>query len=242
MSFVQEIVTQPGMNLLTTSANTQGTQAFYPSLVQSFLVIFLSEIADKTFILVLIYSLKLHWLPLIITSMLAMAFMNILAIVGGYAIILLVPKWLIDWIGFACFLSFGIFSIYEGIKMESVSLHEEYQEEKEEHEKNEQLLPNEEQNKDKEKSMWVLCAELFGLLCVSELGDRSEISTVTIAAVYHLYAVLIGTMLAYFVCIIIATFLGLFIGKFLTEKMMTTIGGIVFICFAIQILIIKMIG
>ena len=242
MSFVQEIVTQPGMNLLTTSANTQGTQAFYPSLVQSFLVIFLSEIADKTFILVLIYSLKLHWLPLIITSMLAMAFMNILAIVGGYAIILLVPKWLIDWIGFACFLSFGIFSIYEGIKMESVSLHEEYQEEKEEQENKEQLIPNEEQNKDKEKSMWVLCAELFGLLCVSELGDRSEISTVTIAAVYNLYAVLIGTMLAYFVCIIIATFLGLFIGKFLTEKMMTIIGGIVFICFAIQILIIKMIG
>ena len=243
MSFVQEIITQPGMNLITTSTNSHATQAFYPSLIQSFLVIFLSEIADKTFILVLIYSLKLHWLPLIITSMLAMALMNILAIVGGAAIVLIVPKWLIDWIGFACFLSFGIFSIYEGIKMESVSLHEEYEEEKEEHEKNEQLIPNEEQNKDnKEKSMWVLCAELFGLLCVSELGDRSEISTVTIAAVYNLYAVLIGTMIAYFVCIIIATFLGLFIGKFLTEKMMTIIGGVVFICFAIQILIIKMIG
>ena len=243
MSFVQEIITQPGINLITTSANTQATQAFYPSLIQSFLVIFLSEIADKTFILVLIYSLKLHWLPLIITSMLSMSFMNILAIVGGYAIILLIPKWLIDWIGFACFLSFGIFSIYEGIKMESVSLHKEYEEQKEEQEKNEQLIPNEEENKNKkEKSMWVLCLELFGLLCVSELGDRSEISTVTIAAVYNLYAVLIGTMLAYFVCIIIATFLGLFIGKFLTEKMMTIIGGIVFICFAIQILIIKMIG
>ena len=243
MSFVQEIITQPGINLITTSANTHVTQAFYPSLIQSFLVIFLSEIADKTFILVLIYSLKLHWLPLIITSMLSMSFMNILAIVGGYAIILLVPKWLIDWIGFACFLSFGIFSIYEGIKMESVSLHKEYEEQKEEQEKNEQLIPNEEENKNKkEKSMWVLCLELFGLLCVSELGDRSEISTVTIAAVYNLYAVLIGTMLAYFVCIIIATFLGLFIGKFLTEKMMTIIGGIVFICFAIQILIIKMIG
>ena len=87
--------------------------------------------------------------------------------------------------------------------------------------------------------MWALCAELFGFLCLSELGDKSEISTVTIAAVYNLYAVLIGTMVAYFACILIATFLGLVIGKFLTEKRMTIIGGILFICFAIQILIIK---
>ena len=90
--------------------------------------------------------------------------------------------------------------------------------------------------------MWVLCVELFGFLCLSELGDKSEISTVTIAAVYNLYAVLIGTMVAYFLTIIIATFLGLVIGKFLTEKMMTIIGGILFICFAIQILIIKIFG
>ena len=91
-----------------------------------------------------------------------------------------------------------------------------------------------------EKNTWQLCLELFWFLCLSELGDKSEISTVTIAAVYNLYAVLIGTNLAYFACIIIATFLGLFIGKFLTEKMMTIIGGILFICFAIQILVIKL--
>ena len=35
-----------------------------------------------------------------------------------------------------------------------------------------------------------LCGELFGFLCLSELGDKSQISTVTIAAVYNLYAVL----------------------------------------------------
>ena len=52
--------------------NIEPTQAFYPSLVQSFLVIFLSEIADRTFILVLIYSLKMHWLPLVLTSLFAM--------------------------------------------------------------------------------------------------------------------------------------------------------------------------
>ena len=245
MYFVQEITTKPGFKPIIENQYFEVTQAFYPSLIQSFLVIFLSEIADRTFILVLIYSLKMHWLPLIITSMLAMAFMNLLAIVAGYTVILLIPRSLIDWIGFGCFLAFGIFSVYEGITMESKTIHEEYQEEMTEQGKNYQLANDEENNNNEannEKSMWALCAELFGFLCLSELGDKSEISTVTIAAVYNLYAVLIGTMVAYFACILIATFLGLVIGKFLTEKMMTIIGGILFICFAIQIFIIKIFG
>ena len=57
------VVTSSSQNPLL---NIEPTQAFYPSLVQSFLVIFLSEIADRTFILVLIYSLKMHWIPLIL--------------------------------------------------------------------------------------------------------------------------------------------------------------------------------
>ena len=251
MSFVQELVTQPGANPIIGNKHFGPTQAFYPSLAQSFLIIFLSEIADRTFIIVLIYSLKLHWLPLIITSMLSMALMNILAIVAGYTVILLIPRNLIDWLGFICFLCFGVFCVWEGINMESRSVKEEYEEEKEEHEKKEQekreqliINQNEDEIADKdkgEKNMWMLCVEVFWLLCISELGDKSEISTVTIAAVYNLYAVLIGTMLAYFATILIATFLGLFIGKFLTEKMMTIIGGVLFIFFAIQILIIKLI-
>ena len=129
--------------------------------------------------------------------------------------------------------------------MESKTIHDEYQEEMTEQGKDYQLANDEENHnieEKKDKSMWILCVELFGFLCLSELGDKSEISTVTIAAVYNLYAVLIGTMVAYFLTIIIATFLGLMIGKYLTEKMMTIIGGILFICFVIKILIIKMFG
>ena len=152
------------------------TQLFYPSLVQSFLVIFLSEIADRTFILVLIYSLKMHWIPLILTSLFAMYFMNLLAIVAGYTVILLIPRSLIDWIGFATFLAFGIYCVYEGLHMESKSVQEEYEEEIQRTESNYNSLVNEEDRKTNKDSTWKLCLELFGFLCLSEFGDKSECS------------------------------------------------------------------
>ena len=226
---------QPGL-----VPHTEETQLFYPSLVQSFLVIFLSEIADRTFILVLIYSLKMHWIPLILTSLFAMYFMNLLAIVAGYTVILLIPRSLIDWIGFATFLAFGIFCVYEGVNMESKSVQEEYEEEIQRTESNYNSLVNEEDRKTNKESTWKLAIELFTFLCLSEFGDKSEITTVTIAAVYNIYAVLIGTMLAYFCDIAIAAFLGHWVGKYLTEKMMSIIGGVLFIGFAIQILIIRL--
>jgi putative Ca2+/H+ antiporter (TMEM165/GDT1 family) len=239
MSFVQQVNVQNAPEP-TTYSHIEGNQLFYPSLIQSFLIIFLSEIADRTFILVLIYSLKMHWVPLILTSLFAMYFMNLLAIVAGYTVILLVPRSLIDWIGFFCFLLFGIFCVYEGLNMESKSVTEEYEEEIQRTESNYLLVSDENKDQNNKESTWKLCLELFGFLCLSEFGDKSELSTVTIAAVYNIYGVLIGTMLAYFCAIAIAAFLGHWAGKFLTEKMMNIIGGILFIGFAIQILIIKL--
>ena len=239
MSFVQQVNVQNAPEP-TTYSHIEGNQLFYPSLIQSFLIIFLSEIADRTFILVLIYSLKMHWVPLIITSLFAMYFMNLLAIVAGYTVILLVPRSLIDWIGFFCFLLFGIFCVYEGLNMESKSVTEEYEEEIQRTESNYLLVSDENKEQNNKESTWKLCLELFGFLCLSEFGDKSELSTVTIAAVYNIYGVLIGTMLAYFCAIAIAAFLGHWAGKFLTEKMMNIIGGILFIGFAVQILIIKL--
>ena len=234
MSAVEQVTIPSGM------PHVEETQLFYPSLVQSFLVIFLSEIADRTFILVLIYSLKMHWVPLILTSLFAMYFMNLLAIVAGYTVILLIPRSVIDWIGFATFLAFGVYCVYEGVNMESKSVQEEYEEEIQRTESNYNSLVNEEDRKNNKESTWKLCLELFGFLCLSEFGDKSEITTVTIAAVYNIYAVLIGTMLAYFCDIAIAAFLGHWVGKYLTEKMMSIIGGLLFIGFAIQILIIRL--
>ena len=73
---------------------------FIPSVGKSFVIIFLSEIADRTFILILMYSTKLSWFPILVSSLLSMGMMNILAISVGYLIPMLLVKDIIDWIGF----------------------------------------------------------------------------------------------------------------------------------------------
>ena len=65
-------------------------------------------------------------------------------------------------------------------------------------------------------------------------------ATIAIAALYDFYGVLCGTMLAYACTIMIAIFVGHIVSKFLSEKQMGLIGGIVFLLFALQILLYKL--
>ena len=221
------------------------TVGFLPSVIQSFGIIFVSEIADRTFILVLIYASKLNWLPLLITGLLAMGLMNILAIGIGYLVPLILVKGIIDWIGFGCFLLFGIFSIYDYFTKESKKLHEVLLEEQEEQSNSYKSFTDSEFNIqpiNQNRNTFAICCELFGFLCASELGDKSEITTIAIAAIYDLYGVLIGTMLAYFSTIVLAACLGHILSKYLSEKTMNLIGGIIFLFFAFQILYTKIMG
>ena len=212
------------------------SESFIKSVSQSFTIIFLSELADKTFILVLIYASKLSWFPLLFTSLLSMALMNILAISIGYLVPLILVKGIIDWIGFFCFLIFGIVSINESLNMEATTVHDEMIKQKEEDEKNYQKLPD---NDEENKGILSVCLELFWLLCISEIGDKSEITTIAITAMFNFYGVLCGTMFAYFCTIIIATFLGNILSHYISEKQMNIIGGVIFLLFALEILINK---
>lgn len=217
---------------------------FLPSLGQSFIIIFLSEIADRTFILILIYSTKLSWLPILLTSILSLGIMNIIAISIGFLIPLLLVKGIVDWIGFACFLAFGIFSIYDSCYKDSTTVSEEFEKAKNEEETGYKALADNEEGKQpekkEEKGTFGKCLELFWFLAISEIGDKSEITTIAIAALYDFMGVLVGTMLAYTCTILIAIFVGHILSKFITEKQMGLIGGIFFLLFALEILLVKL--
>ena len=226
---------------------------FWPSFCQSLAIIFVSEIADRTFILEVVYFPKIGAVPLLVTATIAMGLMDAIAISIGYLLPLILLREIVDWIGFAAFTLFGIFSFYDYFTMEKVSLAQEIEQETKEKDKpsyvalsdNETGITsqnNQQGGEDDTSDPGLIrkCAELFGFLCLSEIGDKSEIVTISIAALYDLLGVIAGTMLAYTVTCCIAIFLGSALGHCISEKQMCLVGGICFLFFAIQILLGKL--
>lgn len=224
---------------------------FWPSFWQSFTIIFVSEIADNTFVLDLIYAPKLGAVPLLITSLLALGLMNIVSIAIGYLLPMLLLRDIVDWIGFAAFILFGVLSIYDYITMKDETVNQKIERKNREKETqyvqiedNETAMasqenPNSNNNEEEDPSLMRKCVELFGLLCISEIGDRSQIVTISIAALYDVLGVVAGTMLAYTATICVAIFIGKVLGHCISEKQMCLVGGIVFFFFAVEILLSK---
>ena len=189
------------------------------------------------------------WIPLLLVSLGSMFLMNVLAILIGNMVPLLLVRGIVDWIGFFCFLGFGILNLYDGCNKESKTVVEEYNEEMSENAHHysrlrggeyDEMVQEENGKPVKYKSLAGLCGELFTSLLVSELGDKSEIATITIAALYNVYGVLIGTTVAYLLTILIGAFIGHVVGQYITEKTMCIIGGLLFLGFALEILITKL--
>ena len=78
---------------------------FYSSIIDSFLMILIAELGDKTFIMLFILQLKTNKASIFYSSLFAELFMNICAIGVGYMIDLFLYKNYIDYLGI-CF-SFG---------------------------------------------------------------------------------------------------------------------------------------
>jgi len=77
----------------------------------------------------------------------------------------------------------------------------------------------------------------FTLIFVAELGDKTQIASGLFAARYNPLLVLIGIMISLTLLSIMAIYLGSFISTKVNEKILSKIGGIVFILIGIVFLV-----
>ena len=75
------------------------------------------------------------------------------------------------------------------------------------------------------------------MLCLSDFGDKSQIAVITMAAIYDLYGVLIGSTLALLGTVTIAVLFGAWICDKISPKILLFIGGTLFLIFGFEILI-----
>ena len=92
---------------------------------ESFLLILIAELGDKTFIMLIILQLKTNCITVFTSSLLAELLMNFLAIALGYSIDFLLYKNLIDYIGILIAFIYGFYLLGGSFREENISFSKE---------------------------------------------------------------------------------------------------------------------
>ncbi|KAI2809145.1 hypothetical protein BLOT_000290 [Blomia tropicalis] len=229
---------------------------FIHGFIASFSVIIVSELGDKTFFIAAIMAMRHPRFTVFLAAMFAIFVMNTLAVILGMATTV-VPHFITHYGSIILFAIFGVKMLYEGYKMTD----EEGKEEMEEVQKS--ITKKESNNADYESLMSaedpetgiiktsaklplstrirrrlmayvsLVFIETFTMTFLAEWGDRSQISTIILAAREDVIGVGIGALCGHFICTGIAVLGGRIIAQMISVRTVTLIGGVVFIFFSL---------
>lgn len=73
----------------------------------------------------------------------------------------------------------------------------------------------------------------FTLTALAEWGDRSQITTILLSSYYYPPPVFFGSIIGHFVCTGLACYAGKYLSKFISPRMVTLSGGVLFLAFAL---------
>ena len=189
----------------------------------SLLLITVSEIGDKTFFISAILAMRHSRRVVFAGAIAALALMTIISVLMGRAVSLL-PKTYVEWAEILLFLAFGLKLLYDASKMPTQPI-----EGCEEAEK----AVNEAETKLKRRGMWTLLAQAFGMTFLAEWGDRTQFTTIALAAANNPIGVTAGAILGHAICAAIAVQCGRYVCSRLSERTITRVGGGLFVLFAL---------
>jgi putative Ca2+/H+ antiporter (TMEM165/GDT1 family) len=201
-------------------------------LIQSFLLIFASEIGDKTFFMAGLLAAKYSRLISLAGSVGALAVMTIISCVIG-RVFHAVPSGLTaglpldDYAAVAAFAYFGAKTLYDAYQLpdgDSSGLEEEAKEAEE---------AVNEVTKGERATAIAAIVQTFGLVFAAELGDRSFFTTIALSAALNPFAVALGAIAAHASATGLAVAGGALMSKYLSEKVIGYIGGSLFLVFAV---------
>ena len=201
--------------------------------IQSFLLIFVSEIGDKTFFIAGLLAAKYGRAISFLGSIGALAAMTIISTILGQ-IFHAVPDSISngipfdDYIAIAAFSYFGLKTLYDASQLKGND-NSGIEEEKEEAVKSVAELTADQ----KRKSTLAILFKICSLVFAAEIGDRSFLSTIALSAALNPFSVASGAILAHATATGIAVVGGSMLSKYLSEKVIGFIGGSLFLIFAI---------
>ncbi|XP_067637310.1 putative divalent cation/proton antiporter TMEM165 isoform X3 [Eurosta solidaginis] len=231
-----------------TKANTGFIDAFSASIS----VILFTELGDKTFFIAAIMAMRHPRLIVFAGAISALALMTVLSVVFGMAATI-IPKVYTYYISTALFAIFGLKMIYEGYFMKDSDAQEELEEvqstlrkREDELERTASLVQDPESGvvrKIPKKSATHLSMRIlmqaFTMTFLAEWGDRSQLTTIILAASKNVYGVITGGIIGHSICTGLAVIGGRMVAAKISLRTVTIIGGIVFVGFAVYALVVK---
>jgi Ca2+/H+ antiporter, TMEM165/GDT1 family len=187
------------------------------------LLITISELGDKTFFIAAVLAMH-HSRRFVLTGVVAaLAVMTILSVLMAQTVAFL-PQKLIDYAEIALFLGFGIKLLYDASRMSPECGLDEQKEALEAVQQAEKKLQLKE-------TPWSTLTKAFSLTFLAEWGDRTQITTIALAASNHPLGVTTGAILGHTICAAIAVISGRLIAGCISERTITAIGGVLFLIF-----------
>lgn len=187
------------------------------------LFITFSELGDKTFFIAVILAMR-HSRRLVFAGVVAaLAAMTVLSVLMGQVASLL-PQNYLHFAEIIFFVGFGVKLLYEASQMPGGVDCEEAEEAIATVKKAELKMP-------KQKTRWAIVLEAFMLTFLAEWGDRTQIATIALAASQPAIGVTAGAILGHSICAAIAVLGGRMIAGRISERLITAIGGGLFLLF-----------
>ncbi|EYC25989.1 hypothetical protein Y032_0011g1497 [Ancylostoma ceylanicum] len=223
--------------------------SFYHGFLASLSVIIVSELGDKTWFIAVIMAMRHSRLTVFSGAMAALALMTVLSACLGW-VTQLIPRMVTYYVSTALFALFGLKMLHEGYHMSASEGQEEFEEAQAEVAKREMDLDagkfvdmeagNAGSNRSS-SSAWLIFSfasrifiEAFTMTFVAEWGDRSQLTTIILAAREDIAGVISGGILGHALCTGIAVIGGKLVAQRISVRTVTIIGGVVFLIFALS--------
>ena len=198
----------------------------------SLLMVTAAELGDKTFFISLCLAMQYSRRWVFAGSMAALAAMTVLSVLMGQ-VLTLFPKLWVHGLTIGLFLIFGLKLLYDAYQMApmtagrsetngSISCPAAHEE----------ALETISEASFNRAQPWAIFSKTCLMVFIAEWGDRTQFATASLAAIYNPWVVTIGAILAHGFCAAIAVFSGKLIAGRLSERLVTAIGGVLFLVFA----------
>ena len=182
------------------------------ALLLSFAVIFIAEMGDKTQLVAMMFALRYRWWVVLAAITAATTLVHVFSVAIGHYLGAALPTHLLGILAGAMFVFFGLWTL----RGDSLS--------------------DEEASKTQKATapaFFVVCSAFF----LAELGDKTMLATITLAADHNWLGVWVGSTVGMVVADGLASIVGAVAGKHLPERLIQIVAAGLFLLFGFYLLL-----